>query len=82
MGFENPTDQKQVINELKNKLEKEGMKVFIDESKLDNPEAVSRVIGAFEEIKNAYRITISGADNEILVDIERSQEEIVKKEAE
>lgn len=68
------------IMKLKQKLENEGMKVFIDESKLDNPEALSRIVDAFAEIKNAYRITVSGADNEVLVDIERSKEEIDKSE--
>lgn len=80
MSFETPTNNnenlKDKVMEMKKKLEEQGMKVFIDEEKLDNPEALNRVADAFSEIKNAYRVTISGADGEVLVDIEKSKEDI------
>ncbi len=80
MNFEQPNNSNENLKDkimgLKKELEEQGMKVFIDEEKLDNPEALSRVADAFGEIKNAYRVTISGADGELLVDIEKSKEEI------
>jgi len=68
--------------ELKKTLESQGMRVFINEENLDNPEALNSVINAFKEIKNAYRVTISGAEGELLIDIERSKEEITERETE
>ncbi|MFA4942695.1 MAG: hypothetical protein WC564_03615 [Patescibacteria group bacterium] len=81
MNFEtNNLDSKQKVLDLKKKMEDNGMKVFVDETKLDNPEALSRVVEAFGEIKNAYRITVSDAEGAILVDIEKSRETIDKGE--